>query len=299
MDWINYHQLLNFWLVAREGSVRRASELLNVTPSSVSIQIRQLERSFGAELFQKQGRGLKMTELGQEVLVYADEIFAKGRELMELVKGRPIGRPLALRIGIRDVMSKLVAFQLLKPALQMDVPIRLICHEGQMSELISDLVIHKLDAVFSDTALDPLYRAQAYSHLLGESDVVIVGVRDLVRRFSRGFPSSLNGAPFVLPVDSSALRRHMDRWFTDLNVTPNVCGEFADSAMLKIAGFNGMGLLPIPAIIEADVRKLYGLQRVGIAAGVREQFYAISVERRLKHPGVIAIRKGSFSDGGE
>ena len=189
MDWLNYHQLLNFWLVAREGSVLRASELLHVTPSSVSIQIRQLERACGTKLLQKQGRGLVLTEMGEEVAGYASEIFAKGRELMDLVKGRPVGRPLELRVGIRDVMPKLVAFQLLKPALELEPPVRLVCQEGEMSQLISDLAIHKLDMVLSDIALDPLYKVQAYSHRLGESDVVVVGIRDLARRYRRGFPS--------------------------------------------------------------------------------------------------------------
>lgn len=295
MDWLNYHQLLNFWLVAREGSVRRASELLHVTPSSVSIQIRQLERACGAKLFRKQGRGLALTEMGDQVAGYAAEIFAKGRELMEMVKGRPVGRPMELRVGVRDVMPKLVAYQLLKPALELEQPVRLVCREGEMSQLISDLAIHKLDVVLSDVALDPLYKVQAYSHRLGESDVVIVGSNTLAKRYRRGFPSSLDGAPFLLPTESSVVRRQMERWFSDLNLAPRVCGEFADSAMLKIAGLSGLGLLAIPGIIEKDVRKIYGLHRVGLAAGVQEQFYAVSVERRIKHVGVLAIREQAKS----
>lgn len=291
MDWLNYHQLLNFWLVAREGSVQRASELLHVTPSSVSIQIRQLERAFGAKLFKKQGRGLALTEMGQQVSVYASEIFAKGRELMELVKGRPAGKPLELRVGVRDIMPKLVAFRLLQPALELDQPVRLICQEGEMSQLVSDLAIHKLDVVLSDIALDPLYKIQAYSHRLGESEVVVVGTKTLAKRYRRDFPSSLDGAPFLLPTENSALRRQMDRWFSDLNLVPTVCGEFADSAMMKIAGVNGLGLLAIPSMIEAEVQQIYGLQRVGGAAGVLEQFFAVSVERKIKHAGVLAIRE--------
>ena len=290
MDWLNYHQLLNFWLVAREGSVQRASELLHVTPASVSIQIRQLERAFGTKLFKKQGRGLAVTEMGEQVASYAAEIFAKGRELMEMVKGRPVGRPAELRVGVRDVMPKLVAFQLLKPALELVQPVRLVCQEGDMSRLISDLAIHKLDVVLSDIALDPLYKVQAYSHQLGESDVVIVGNRDLARRYQRNFPSSLDGAPFLLPTENSVLRRQMERWFSDLNLAPRICGEFADSAMMKIAGVSGLGLLAVPGIIEDDVKRMYRLQQVGVAAGVQEQFYAVSVERRIKHPGVLAIR---------
>lgn len=291
VDWLNYHQLLNFWLVAREGSVQRASEMLHVTPSSVSIQIRQLERSFGAKLFKKQGRGLVLTEIGHEVAGYAGEIFAKGRELMELVKRRPVGRPVELRVGVRDVMPKMVAYQLLKPALEVEESVRLVCQEGEMAQLISDLAIHKLDVVLSDIALDPLYKVQAYSHRLGESDVVVVGTGALAKRYRRGFPSSLDGAPFVLPTENSVLRRQMERWFSDLNLTPRVCGEFADSAMMKIAGFSGLGLLAVPEIIAEEVRKIYGLHRVGVAAGVQEQFYAVSVERRIKHPGVLAIRE--------
>jgi LysR family transcriptional activator of nhaA len=291
VDWLNYHQLLNFWLVAREGSVQRASESLHVTPASVSIQVRQLERALGTKLVKKQGRGLTLTEMGEQVADYAGEIFAMGRELVEMVKGRPVGRPLELRVGVRDVMSKLVAFQLLQPALELEQPVRLTCREGDMVQLISDLAIHKLDVVLSDTALDPLYKVQAYSHRLGESDVIIVGTEALAGQYRRRFPASLDGAPFLLPTENSVLRRHMERWFIDLSLAPIIQGEFADSAMMKIAGRRGLGLLALPAIIEDDVGRMYGLQRVGVAAGVQEQFYAVSVERRIKHPGVLAMRE--------
>ncbi len=291
MDWLNYHHLLNFWLVAREGTVQRASELLHVTPASVSVQVRQLERSLGVRLFKKQGRGLVLTEMGEQVAEYANTIFATGREMMEMIKGRPVGRPLELRVGIREVMPKLVAFQLLQPALELDQPVRLICHEGEMSELIADLAIHKLDVVLTDTALDSLYRVQAHSHRLGSSNVTIVGAKELADRYRRNFPSSLDGAPFLLPTEVSVLRRHLDRWFNDLGLTPVIRGEFADSAMIKIAGRTGLGLFAVPSIIEEEVKKLYGLQRVGVAGGIEEHFYAVSVERKIKHPGVLAIRR--------
>lgn len=291
MDWLNYHHLLSFWLVAREGSVQRASEQLHVTPSSVSIQIRQLERALGVNLVKKQGRGIALTQVGEEIAEYAQHIFSTGQELMDMVKSRPAGRGLVLRVGIRDVMPKLVAFQFLKPALEMEQPVRLICQEGEMSRLVSDLAIHKLDVVLSDTALDPLYKVHAYSHPLGESDVVIVGTRELAVRHRRDFPSSLDGAPFLLLNENSILRRHMSRWFSDLSLTPDIRGEFADSAMLKVAGSHGLGLLPIPSVIEEDAKRLYGLHRVGVAAGVKEQFYAISVERKIKNPGVLAMKK--------
>src|SRR6056297_1844762 len=174
---------MNFWLVAREGSMQRASELLHVTPASVSIQVKQLKRALGVKLVEKSGRGLVLTEIGEQVAEYATEIFSTGRELMEMVKGRPVGRPIEFRVGVRDVMPKLVAMQLLRPALELDTPVRLVCVEGNMSELIAELAIHKLDVVLSDTALDPLYKVQAYSHRLAQSGVVIVGSPALAKQY--------------------------------------------------------------------------------------------------------------------
>jgi LysR family transcriptional activator of nhaA len=294
VDWLNYHHLLNFWLVAREGSVQRASEVLHVTPASVSVQVKQLERSLGVKLLQKQGRGLVLTEIGEEVAAYASEIFSTGRELMEMIKGRPDGKPQELRVGIRDVLPKLMAFRLLQPALELDEPVRLVCQEADMPQLVADLAIHKLDVILTDTALDPLYKVQAYSHRLGDSEVVIMGTRELAKKYRRGFPGSLDGAPFLLPMDNSVLRRSMDQWFNDLNLTPIVKGEFSDSAMLKIAGRQGLGLFAIPVSIREDVTAIYGLREVGMVAGVKERFYAVSVERKLKHPAVVAIRENAI-----
>jgi LysR family transcriptional regulator, transcriptional activator of nhaA len=291
MEWLNYHHLLNFWMVAREGSVQRASELLHVTPASVSVQVRQLEKSLGVKLFAKQGRGLVLTEMGKEVLEYAEDIFSTGRELLEMLKGKPMGKPLELRVGIRDVMPKLVAYQLLQPAILSDPSMRLICHEGKMADLVADLAIHKLDVVLCDTALDPLYRVQAHSYKLGSSEVSIVGHPDLAKRFRNYFPRSLDQAPFLLPTKETVLRRQLDRWFTEMNVIPSIRGEFADSAMLKIAGRNGLGLFAIPTIVEKEVRQLYGLITLGQILGIQEQFFAVSIDRKIKHPGVLAICK--------
>lgn len=289
VDWLNYHQLLNFWMVAREGSVQRASEVLHVTPASVSVQVKQLEQSLGVKLLERQGRGVTLTKMGEQVSTYAGEIFATGRELVEMVKGRPVGRPLELRVGVRDVMPKLMAFHLLQPALEGENPVKLVCQEGDMSHLVADLTVHKLDLILTDTALDPLYKVQAYSHRLGESEVAIVGSKELARKYRRGFPTSLDGAPFLLPTINSVLRRVMDQWFNDLDLTPTIKGEFADSAMLKIAGRHGVGLFAIPTSIMGDVLAIYDLREVGIAEGIREYFYAVTVGKKLKHPAVLDI----------
>lgn len=293
MDWLNYHHLLNFWLVAREGSIQGASKALHVTPASVSVQVRQLERSLGVKLLEKKGRGVVLTDMGDQVAEYATDIFSTGRELVEMVRGRPVGRPLELRVGIRDVMPKLVAFQLLQPALELEQPVKLVCEEGDMAQLVADLAIHKLDVILTDTALDPLYKIQAHSHLLAESEVVIVGTPALAKKYRPKFPESLNNAPFLLPTESNVLRRLMDQWFGDNNLTPTICGEFADSAMLKIAGRHGVGLFAIPTSIQSDVTSLYGLKKVGLVPGMKEKFYAVSAERKIKHPGVLALRSKS------
>lgn len=298
MDRLNYHHLLNFWLVAREGSIRRASEELLVTPASVSTQVRRLEEWLGIQLLQKDGRGVRLTENGEQVAEYASRIFATGQELVELVRGGAIGRLSDLRVGILEAMPKLVAFQFLQPALEAGGPIRLVCEEGNLPELVADLAIHKLDLVLSDMPLDPGYKVQAYSHRLGKSPVVIVGTLDLAKEYAPGFPDSLHGAPFLLPTDNSVLRRQLDRWFTDLNVVPDVRGEFADSAMMKIAGRSSLGLLAVPTVVEDAVCSLYGLTRVGLAATVAERFYAISVERKIRHPGVAAIRNYALETAG-
>lgn len=292
MDWLNYHQLLNFWLVAREGSVRRAGELLHVTPASVSIQVRKLERSLGARLLRKEGRGVALTELGTQVAGYADDIFAKGQELLEMVQGQPLGKPLVLRVGIRDTMPKLLAYRFLEPAISAGQgAVQLVCHEGEMDQLVASLAVHKLDVVLSDITLDPRYRIQAYSHRLGESGVVFVANRQLAKQHRRDFPLSLREAPMLLLTRDSAMRRQLDRWFSDLGFLPKIVGEFADSAMMKVAGERGLGVLAVPMVIEEDVRRIYGLERVGIAEGVEERFFAISVERKITHPGVLAIRQ--------
>ena len=290
MDWLNYHHLLNFWLVAREGSVHGASEVLHVTPASVSIQVGKLEKSLGVKLLKKQGRGVALTEMGQQIAEYAQDIFATGQELIELVRGSPVGRPLALRVGVSAVMPKMLAFELLRPALELEQSTRLVCVEGPMSELISSLAVHKLDVVLSDTLLDPLFKFQVHSHRLGESDVVIVGSSRLAKKYRRNFPQSLNGAPFLLPTAQSVLRRRMDQWFSEKEITPVVQAEFDDSAMLKIAGQKGLGLFAVAAVVEDEIKEIYGISGVGHVEGVTEQYFATSAVRKITHPGVIAIR---------
>lgn len=287
MEWLNYHHLLYFWTVAREGSVTRAAAQLRLAQPTVSGQIRALESSLGEKLFTRSGRGLVLTEVGRVVFRYADEIFGLGRELMDTLQGRPTGRPVRLHVGIVDVLPKLIAYRLLQPALGAG-GLHMECREDKLDRLLAELAVHGLDLVLADAPIGPAVKIRAFSHLLGECGVTIYGTEALARRYRKGFPRSLDGAPFLLPTDNTSLRRSLDQWFDVHHVRPEVVGEFEDSALLKVFGEVGAGLIPSPAAVEADVEAA-GLHRVGSAEGIRERYYAISVERRLKHPAVVAI----------
>jgi LysR family transcriptional regulator, transcriptional activator of nhaA len=206
-----------------------------------------------------------------------------------MINGRPAGGPMALRVGIKDVMPKLVAYQLLEPTLRMSEDVRLLCFEGDITKLIADLAIHKLDVVLSDTPIDPAFKVRAYSHLLGESEVVLVGTKSLARKVRSGFPNSLNGTPILLPMKNTILRRSLDFWFESMQIRAKISGEFDDSAMLKIMGSKGVGIFPVASVILKEVEAMYDVEFIATIPQVTEKFYALSVERKVKHPAVLAI----------
>ena len=289
MEWLNYHHLLYFWLAAREGGVGHASEELRLAPSTVSAQIRALEHALDEKLFRRVGRRLELTDVGRTVYRYADEIFGIGRELLDTVKSRPTGRPMRLVVGVADVLPKPVARHLLQPAFQLDLPVRLTCLDGKPAELLSELAVHRLDVVLADAPVDPHVSVRAFSHLLGECGVVLTATAPLAKRYGRRFPKSLDGAPLLVPTPGTMLRRSIDHWLETSGVRPAIIGEFADSALLTAFGQTGVGLFPVHAVVAREVCRQLGVRVVGTLPHVRERFYAISAERRLKHPAVVAI----------
>lgn len=299
MDWLNYHHLFYFWLVGREGSLVGASNELRLAPSTISGQLRALEDALGEKLFARSGRKLVLTDVGRVVYRYADEIFSLGRELREAIKGRAVGRPLTLMVGIADVVPKLVARRVLEPALQLAESVRLVCSENKPDRLLAELAIHNIDVVLSDAPAPPSIRIRAFSHLLGECGIVFFATEDLATKYRRNFPRSLIGAPMLLPTENTTLRRSLDHWFASRGIQPDVIGEFEDSALLGVFGETGTGIFPAPSVVAAQVQEQYRVRIVGRVEEVRERFYAISVERRLKHPAVVAIseaaRKKLFS----
>ncbi|MBM3278103.1 MAG: transcriptional activator NhaR [Candidatus Handelsmanbacteria bacterium] len=293
MEWLNYHHLLYFWTVAREGSVARACQRLHLSQPTISGQLRALEESLGEKLFARQGRGLVLTEVGRTVYSYADEIFSLGRELMDNLKDRPTGRPLRLSVGIADVVPKLIAYRLLEPALALPERVHVVCHEDKPDRLLAELAVQGVDLVLSDAPLSPAMRIRAFSHLLGECGVCFFAVPKLAATYRRRFPASLTGAPLLLPTDNTALRRSLEQWFDQHGLRPHVVGEFEDSALLKVFGQTGAGLFVAPAAIERELRLQYGVVVVGRVEQIRERFYAISAERRVKHPAVVAISEAA------
>jgi LysR family transcriptional activator of nhaA len=293
MEWLNYHHLLYFWTVAREGSVTRAADALQLGQPTVSAQIRTLEEAFGEKLFTRVGRNLALTEVGHVVFRYADEIFSLGSELLDTVKGRPTGRPIRFAVGIADVIPKLIAHRLLHPVLELGEPVRLVCREDKPDRLLAELAVHGLDLVLADAPLGPTHKIKAFNHLLGECGVTFFGSVPLVRAHRRGFPRSLHGARVLLPTNNTILRRALDQWFDTLGIKPVVVGEFEDSALLKVFGAAGGGMFAAPTAIEKEIRRQYGVETIGRVESVRERFYAISVERKLKHPAVVALAEAA------
>jgi LysR family transcriptional activator of nhaA len=289
LEWVNYHHLLYFWVVAREGGLVPAGQVLCLSHSTLSAQIHSLEDHLGEKLFTKVGRKLALTDIGQIVFRYADEIFSLGREMVDTVKGRSTGQPLRLDVGVADAVPKVVVRRLLQPALSLPEPVKIVCHEGAYEKLLADLALHTLDIVIADAPVPSGSRVRAFNHPLGETGTTFFGDRALTSKFKRGFPKSLDGAPMLLPLENSTLRRMLNQWFDRLGVSPRVVAEFEDSALLKVFGGDGVGIFTAPTVVEKEVCRQYGVSVMGRAHELKERFYAVSVERRLKNRAVVAI----------
>ena len=289
MEHLNYHHLRYFWAVARADSLTRAAEELHLTPQTVSTQIKDLERTLGEKLFSRSGRLLVLTDVGRVVYRYADEIFSVGKELIETLAGQPAGRSPRLVVGVADVLPNLVAHRLIEPATRLDPPVHLVCRATGLPTLLADLAVHRVDVVLSDAPIPPSIKIRAFNHLLGECGVTFMAASHLARKYRARFPSSLNGAPVLLPTRDTALRGQLEQWFEGEDLHPRIVGEFEDSALLKTFGQQGTGLFPVPDMIVEEVGRQHRSKPVGQLSGVVERFFAISVERKVKHPAVAAI----------
>lgn len=286
---INYKHLHYFWVVAKAGSIARASEKLHLTPQTISGQLGLLEDSLNVALFTRVGRNLELTENGRLVLSYAEEIFSLGGELKEMLQNLPEGRPLVFRVGVVDVVPKSIAYRLLAPALELPEPVRIICQEGAVDSLLADLALHRVDLVIADSPIPSSVNVRGFNHPLGDSGITFFATRKLARKLKGKFPQNLNGMPLLLPGETTAAHSRLEQWLDSQHIYPRITGEFDDSALMKAFGRSGAGVFIAPTAIAEEVLKQYSVIAIGQTDKVREQFYAISVERKISHPAVAAI----------
>jgi len=297
MERLNYHHLLYFWVVAKEGSIVRASEELLLAHPTISGQIHRLEDVLGEKLFTRRGRNLVLTDVGRLAFRYADEIFSLGRELQDTLKGRASGRAMRLVVGAADVLAPSLVRRFLEPAFRLGHPVQVVCRaDKSVDEFIAELVLHRVDVVIADGPAGASLPVRAFSHPLGECGTTFFAAPKLAAATRRRFPRSLDGTPFLLPGAPSHVRRALEQWFAKQDVRPTIVAEFDDSALAKDFGEEGMGVFAAPAVIEAEVLSHYRVKVVGRSDDVRQQFYAISVERKIKHPAVIAICETARAD---
>ena len=286
---INYKHLHYFWVVAKEGGVARASERLHLTPQTISGQLSLLEENLGEALFERVGRNLELTETGRLALSYADEIFSLGGELEEVLRNLPGGRPLVFKVGVADVVPKSIAYRLLAPALQLAEPVRIICRENNIDSLLGALALHQIDLVIADGPIPNGVNVRGYNHELGECGVSFFATPGQAAKLRKNFPHSLKGADLLLPSDINVVQSRLLQWFDALHIHPRIVGEFDDSALMKAFGQAGAGVFIAPSPIATEVENQYGVVNIGSTDEVRENFYAISVERKISHPAVAAI----------
>jgi LysR family transcriptional activator of nhaA len=295
MEWLNYHHLRYFWTAAKEGSLARAAAKLHVSQPSISEQIRELEDALGEKLFRREGRTNKLTDAGQVVFGYADEIFNLGRELLHAVKQRPGARTLRLNVGVADSFPKLVTNEILKPVFAMPQAVHVVCREGKIEDMLAQLAAHRLDVVLSDEPAPSSANFKVFSHSLGESCVTLCAETKLAAKLKRDFPNSLNDAPALLPAENTALRRSLETWFRAQNVKPNIVAEFDDLALMKVMAAEGRGFIAVPTVALKEAVTRYHFRSLGQATSCRVPFHAITAERRIVHPAVSLITRHTLA----
>jgi LysR family transcriptional activator of nhaA len=290
---INLKHLRYFWAVANHGSVTRASEALYLTPQTISGQLRDLEESIGDKLFRREGRNLVLTETGHTVFSYADEMFQLGLELQDVLDGESPGQMTRVKIGVAMIVPKLLAYRVLEPVLQMGEPVNLICHEAPLVDLLADMSVHKLDAVISESPINPSLNIRAYNHSLGASGITFFSIPAHAKKLEKNFPQSLHDFPFLMPSRSSSLFSDLDKWFEQHEIKPRIVAEFEDRALMKAFGEGGTGVFTSPQTVEKDVLDKYGVRVIGRTDEIRENYYVISPERRINNPAVTAITEAA------
>ena len=289
VEFLNYHHLRYFWTVAKEGGLTKAAAKLHVSQSTISAQVQALEGVLGEKLFRRAGRNVALTDLGQHVLTYAEEIFSVGQDLLNSVKQRPTSRPLRVRLGVADALPKLVTYKIIEPIFHLPQPVQVACWETKVSDMLVELAAYRLDLVLADEPASSGVHAKVFNHLLGECGVTFCAEPRLAARLRRGFPNSLNGAPALLPMSNSGFRRSLEKWFHAIGVRPRLVGELEDPAFVNILALHSLGFMCVPTMVVKEIVARFGVRTIGRTDECKQQFYAITPERKLTHPAVLAI----------
>ncbi len=295
MEFLNYHHLRYFWAVAKEGGLTRAAAKLHVSQPTISAQIQALEGVLGEKLFRRAGRNLALTDAGQHVLSYAEEIFSLGQDLVSSVKQRPTSRPLRVSLGVADALPKLVIYHLIEPIFRLSQPVQVSCWETNVSDMLLELASYRLDVVLADEPASSGVTTNVFNHFLGESGVTFCAMPRLAAKLRRGFPQSLNGAPALLPMSNSGLRRSLEKWFHAVGVRPRLVGEFYDPALVNVLALHDLGFISVPTVVVKETVSRFGFRVIGRTDECQQQFYAITPERKLTHPAVTAITSNTRS----
>ncbi|MGZ7457924.1 transcriptional activator NhaR [Pseudomonas sp. Ma2-10] len=290
---LNYRQLHYFWVVAKTGSIVRACEQLNLTPQTISGQISLLEQTYGIELFRRVGRQLELTEAGRQTLPYAEQMFQLGGELELMLRAQPNEQQILFRVGVADVVPKSIVYRLIAPTMGLSEPLRITCREDKLERLLADLAIQRLDLVISDSPMPSHLDIKGYSQKLGECGISFFATAELAAQYGQDFPRRLHGAPLLIPGPETVVRSRLQRWFAEQQIQPRIVGEFDDSALMQAFGQSGSGIFIGPSVIADEVKRQYGVELIGQTDAVTESFYAISVERKVKHPGIVAITEAA------
>ena len=293
---LNFKHLRYFWTVAKTGSIARAAGQLNLTPQSISGQLSEFADTLGVELFRRSGRNLELTDAGRSILSYAEEIFTIGDGILDVLRNQKPAKSLPFRVGIADSVSKSVTYRLVEPALKLSEPVQLVCREGRLASLLAELSIHRLDMIIADRPMPPNLNVRGYSHLLGESGLTVFGAQHLAQELAGHFPTILDRAPFLLPGEDTAIRPKLIHWLEANNLRPRIVGEFDDSALMKAFGQAGAGFFVAPTAIANHVCEQYKVLEIGRIDSVVEHLYAITTERQLTHPAIVAISKTARED---
>lgn len=286
---MNLKHLYYFWKVAKHGGVVRAAEAIHISPQTLSGQIKLLEERIGTVLFSRQGRSLELTEAGKLALEYADEMFTLGAELDRVLREYPHGRAIEFRVGVSDALPKSLAYRLLRPAIKLDVPVRIVCREWRLDRLLAELALHRLDLVISDSPVPGNVDIKAYSHNLGESGVTFMAHPALAKQSSLPFPRNLEQLPLLLPGEDSAMRKAINEWLDQQRLQVSVAGEFDDAALMAAFGSEQVGVFPIPTALVAEYAQAHATVFVGAADAFKIKYYALTIKRRLTHPCALAI----------